>query len=244
MLRLAPTRTSVRSWIVLLVLLVYVMAAGCPKQIPPPVSAPPPPPIPMFPWPPPPASATEVLPNAMFEKSAPLKTLGDLNNALLRGLQSTGYFEKSYYAVPDGYVLATRLEQISEDGTSKASPARWSAAAPRVEHFSISDYLRALLTANPGFYRVVVFVVTDVPFTESGKPASVADAQKWLTGGANVLPISIANASFGTNTVCTALIYEFTRNAGEGPTQLLPSPLDAHTHLIKSGLWNAFGGNP
>jgi hypothetical protein len=209
--------------------------------VPPP---PEPPGIPTFPWPPPPASANEVLPNSMFEKRAPLKTLGNVNDALLSGLRRTGYFEKSYYSVPDGFALATRLEQISEDGVSKAPPARWSAAAPRVEYFSISDYLRALLTANPGYYRVVVFVVSDVPFTESGKPASMADAQGWLTGGANVLPASIAKSPFGPNTVCTTLIYEFTRPAGKDPVLLQPSTLDAHTHLLKSGLWNAFGGNP
>ena len=159
-------------------------------------------------------------------------------------MQVSGYFEKSYYVVPDGFALATRLEQISQDGVSKAPPARWSAGVPGVEHFSISDYLRALLTANPGYYRVVVFVVTDVPFTESGPPANMGDAQKWLTGGANVLPVSIASTPFGPNTVCTALIYEFTRSAGKDPALLLPSPLDAHTHLVKSGLWNALGGQP
>jgi hypothetical protein len=180
----------------------------------------------------------------MFEKHAPLKTLGNLNDALISGLESTGYFDRSYYPVPDGFALATHLEQISADGASKAPPARWSAEAPRLEHFSLSDYVRALLTADPGYYRVVVFVVTDVPFAQSGAEPTMDQAQKWLGGGLNVLPASIASTPFSPNTVCTALIYEFTQSESRHPALLLPSPLDAHTHLVKSGLWNAFGGNP
>lgn len=200
--------------------------------------------IPPFPWPPPKASATEELPRAMFEQRAPLNTLGNLNDVLAAALQTTGYFEKSYYAVPHGFALATRLEQISDDGSSKTPPDRWSAGPPRLEHFSISEYLRALFTQNPGYYRVVVFVVTDVPFAEKDTSVSLSEAQKWLTGGANQLPPSIANSAFTHNTLCTALIYEFTHSAGNPPELLDPSRLDAHTHLIKSGLWGALGGTP
>jgi hypothetical protein len=177
----------------------------------------------------------------MFEQRAPLRTLGNLNDALVSAMQTTGYYEKSYYAVPRGFALATRLEQIAEDGSSKMAPDRWSAGPPRVEHFS--EYLRALLTANPGYYRVVVFVVTDTPFAETGAPVSESEAEKWLTSGANKLPAAIANSAFGQNTVCTALIYEFERSAGSAPVLLEPSRLDAHTHLVKSGLWGALGGS-
>lgn len=37
----------------------------------------------------------------------------------------------------------------------------------------------------------------------------------------------------GPGAVCTALIYEFTRSAGTDPAILQPSPLDAHTHLVR-----------
>lgn len=237
-------------------------AAKPPAEAPPPPPPPPPPPlkdgnptpppgtasadggesIPPFPWPPPTASATEELPRAMFEQRAPLSTLGNLNDILVSALQTTGYFEKSYYAVPRGFALATRLEQISDDGSSKTPPDRWSAGPPHLEHFSIAEYVHALFTENPGHYRVVVFVVTDMPFAETGTPVSLSEAQKWLTGGANKLPASIASSALGQNTVCTALIYEFERSAGSAPVLLEPSRLDAHTHLVKSGLWSALGG--
>jgi len=254
-MRCIPTRgSSSRAWMALATLLVSVLFIACREQRPiragaTPPPPPPPPPvestpesIPAFPWPPPPASATEVLPNSMFEQHTHLSTLGNLNDALIAGLQTTGYFEKSYYAVPRGFALATRLEQISDDGTPKPPPDRWSAAAPHVESFSIKEYLHALLTDNPGYYRVVVFVVTDVPFSESGSQASMSEAQSWLTKGSNTLPASMASAPFGQNTVCTALIYEFSRSAGKEPGLLQPGHLDAHTHLVKSGLWTALGG--
>jgi hypothetical protein len=180
----------------------------------------------------------------MFEQHASLSTLGNLNDVLASALQTTGYFEKSYYAVPHGFALATQLEQISGDGSSKTPPDRWSAGPPHLEHFSISDYLRALFTQNPGYYRVVVFVVTDVPFAEKDTSVSLSEAQKWLTGGVNQLPPSLANFALAQDTLCTALIYEFTRSAGNPPELLEPGRLDAHTHLVKSGLWNALGGTP
>jgi hypothetical protein len=165
-----------------------------------------------------------------------MASLGDLNGFLTAALAQTGYREKSYYAVPDGFALVTRLEQIEIDGRSKTLD-RWSADAPQVH--SLRAYLDALLRAAPGYYRVVALVVTDVPFTQSNGRVSESDALAWLRGGVPWLPTAIADRPYTAEVACTALIYEFERPAGGDPTILLPSRLDAHTHLVKSGLWDA-----
>jgi lipid-binding SYLF domain-containing protein len=202
--------------------------------------------IPLFPWPPPAASATEVIPSAILERNTVLKSLGDVDAKLVSALRGNGYLERSYYAVPDGFALVTRLEQIKADGTSKPPPERWSLESPRAAEFTLSDYLRALLTADPGYFRVIVFIMSDAPFPQAPGQTSYVETIMWLRGGLNVLPMEIANKPYRRTFALTVLIYEFEKDKGKDPKLNQPSRLDAHTHLGKSGIWSdlAFGGNP
>jgi hypothetical protein len=156
-------------------------------------------------------------------------------------LGRAGYVEKSYYGVPGGFALATRLEQIESDGASKPAAERWVVDAPRPITFSLAEYLRALLTAAPGFYRVTVFIVTGVPFSQSDTRITGDTAIRWLADGLNMLPRSIAQQAYSQDVSCTALIYEFQWRDGR-PAVLVPSRLDGLTHLRKSGIWVALGG--
>ena len=200
--------------------------------------------IPSFPWPPPAASTAEVIPRAMLEKDAVLKSLGDIDAKLVSALRSNGYVERSYYAVPDGFALVTRLEQTEPDGTPKPPPGRWSLDSPRASVFTLRDYLRALLTADPGYYRVIVFINSDVPFSQGPRQTSYGETIMWLKGGLNVLPMEIASKLYSKRFASTVLIYEFEKNQGNDPKLNQPSRLDAHAHLSKSGIWNALEGKP
>src|SRR5713101_704656 len=197
------------------------------------------PPIPSFPWPPPAASASEQIPNDLLAASATLHSLGDINTRLAAALEKSGYAEKKYYAVPNGFALVTRLEQIEADGRPKPEPDRWSSNSPAFR--SLSDYLRALFSANPGHYRVIVLIVTDVPFAESEKRVSEAEAVNWLHAGLNRLPPEIAERPYNPDVVSTALIYEFEKDQGKDPQLNEPSRLGAHEHLTHSGIWGALG---
>ena len=200
--------------------------------------------IPQFPWPPPAASARETVPRDLLTGSRRLDRLGDVDTVLSAALARTGYAEKSYWAVPRGFALATRLEQIDPNGKPKPAPARWSAEMPRLAGaFSLSAYLRALFTADPGYYRIVVFIVTDTLFSESDRSVSSEEARSWVAQGLNALPESIAGQPYDSSVVSTALIYEFERKAGSEAQPLVPSPVDAHAHLVGSGLWSALGGH-
>ena len=168
------------------------------------------------------------------------RSLGDVATELERAFSSAGYVERSYYAVPQGFALASRLEQINSDGSPAPGAIRWSAniAAPKV--FSLASYLRALLGATPGDYRVVIFVVTAAPVTQTTNEPSLQQAQEWLSGGANKLPASIGNIPFTSDSACTALIYEFLQESRDSSAVLkLPSPLTGLAHLEAAGLWRA-----
>jgi hypothetical protein len=164
-------------------------------------------------------------------------TLKDVDLRLTTALDACGYVGKSYYAVPDGFALVTQLEQINPDGTSRPLPSRWAAKVQPLSTFSLSDYLKALFTANPGRYRIIVFIVTSHPFSQTDAKVSKAEALGWLSKGLNQLPASIGDLSFTSDYAATALIYEFEEaHAGENAVFITPSGLTGRDHLTKSKL--------
>jgi YVTN family beta-propeller protein len=198
---------------------------------------------PMFPWPPPTASATMIIPSsALIPPATQRSRLRDISSRLVGALDQRGYAEKSFYAVPGGFALVTQVEQINEDGTSKDEPARWSAKKQPLRTFSLAEYITALLTAPPGHYRLIVFIVTPIPFTQSGAAVSEEQAREFLSAGLNKLPQAIGDTLMTNNLACTALIYEFEeRIAGKKPTIMNPSNLTGRDHVTKSGLLVALG---
>lgn len=196
--------------------------------------------LPEFPWPPPRASAETIIPQKFLQKSTDLVAhLGDVDHILVGALDINGYYDKSYYAVPDGFALVTRLEQISSDGTPKKLPARWELEMGKLRKFSLAEYLRALLTANPGYYRIIVFIVTSHPFSQADAKVSEDQAINWLEGGFERLPSAVSELEFTQEYGCTALVYEFRTASGIVPTLALPSHLPGRTHLERANIWSA-----
>ena len=74
-------------------------------------------PLPEFPWPPPPPSATAEIRCEQLRLKTRLTSFGDVDRRLSEALDANGYCERRYYAVPDGFALVTRIEQINDDGT-------------------------------------------------------------------------------------------------------------------------------
>lgn len=217
---------------------VFVLAAlaglfGC-------ASAPDQRPLPTFPWPPPRASATEVIPDHFLESKQPPTLLRDVDARIRTALERNGYFDSSYYAVPSGFALVTRLEQIEADGTSKSGAERWASKFQPVAIASLGDYLAALFRARPGFYRAIVFITTAHEFSQSSAEVTPDDIKEWLAGGFNRLPASIGKRNFSAGRyTCTALIYEFERRWDEDTAVMRSPGLPGRVHLVKSGLWNA-----
>lgn len=195
--------------------------------------------IPQFPWPPPAASAEDTIPRSFLLKTSGKNVvLRDVDQRLVAALDACGYVDKSYYAVPDGFALVTQLEQINRDGTPKGPPERWSAKVDPLSTFSLSDYIDALFTANPGRYRVIVFVITSRPFSQADAKVSKEETLSWLSKGLNQLPASIGNLPFIESYAATALVYEFDEpRAGEKAVLITPSNLTGRDHLTKAKIW-------
>jgi hypothetical protein len=191
--------------------------------------------FPRFPWPPPSSSAMVMLDTLVDFKTQ--AKIGDVAQKIERAFTGAGYIEKKYYAVPNGFALVSRLEQIYPDGTPREESVRWvkDYRTPRI--FDLKSYLKVLFSTNPGYFRIIVFLVTPVPFGQQGT-VSREQGLEWFRTGANVLPNAIADLPNTSDFHCTALIYEWEqKTVNHEPTFLDPSPVRGDIHLVKSKLW-------
>jgi hypothetical protein len=193
--------------------------------------------LPAFPWPPPRYSAFATLDRAWIAPGES-PTLATVALRLERAFDAAGYGERSYFWIPGGFALVSRLEQIRADATPVAPPGRWAVDA-QVVHDGFIDYVRALFNAPPGFYRLIVFAATDQDFAASPRAPSSSEAQNWVSSGALRLPDSVGIQPYSARHYTTALIYEFERR-GDRPAQVItPSSSPGRVHLEKAGLWQA-----
>lgn len=196
--------------------------------------------IPQFPFPPPLASAFDSIPRELLVTYKTHPKLKDVDAALSSAFAKCGYGEKSFYAVPDGFAMASRLEQINADGSF--GPNRWSLETEPIRSFSITSYLSALFRARAGHFRVVVFVITNHPFEQIDAKVSSDQATSWVKKGLNQLPKKIGDRDYTDDYNCTALIYEFETLGGGQSRFVEPSEITGRTHLEKSGLLSALAG--
>lgn len=196
-------------------------------------------PIPAFPWPPALASASTKIPSAFFVNDDFSATLSQVAGTLENALENAGYIERSYYAVPDGFALVTRLEQVNPDGSPSPLPDRWAVQMTAPKVFSLASYLQALFTAQPGHFRIIAFLVTSAPFAQNPNMlVSREDAMEWLAVGSQTLPASIGSLPYSEWHYCVALVYEFeqpTRNH-EASFKML-SAFSGIEHLKKAKIW-------
>jgi hypothetical protein len=181
------------------------------------------------------------LPNEFFRVlEVDVVHLRDIDNRLSDALDTAGYVEKSYYAVPDGFALVARLEQINPDGTPKSDPDRWALEVAPLREFSLTDYLKALFKSEPGYFRVIAFIITPHPFSQYAMRVSRQEAIEWLYEGFNRLPTCVGMQPYSEDYTCTALIYEFEKQRGEETAcTVIPGRLPARTHLENSGLMDS-----
>lgn len=194
--------------------------------------------LPSFPWPPPRYSAFTVISRDWVAPGAH-PTLGLAARRLEQAFDSAGYGERSYYQVPGGFALVSRIEQMHADATPFPPPDRWAVETPRLRNGFI-DYIRALFNAPPGFYRLIVFAVTDQDFSAAERPPTSEEARGWVTAGVLRLPSAIARLPYTEQHYTTALIYEFERGADQSEARVrTPGGAPGRTHLERTGLWQS-----
>jgi hypothetical protein len=170
-------------------------------------------------------------------------TLSELSDRLSRALNDGGYEERSYYwldkAHAPGFAIITHIEQIHPDGTPVTS-GRWSFDLPNYEHFSIASFLKAMIKADPGSYRMIALVVSKLPFEEN-QESITEDQVAVLNAGPKFLAKTTDSEVVVTEDYhCTAYIYQFERKTrNDEPVFKKSSDVSASAHLKSTPLWNA-----
>jgi len=197
--------------------------------------------LPRFPWPPPEPSARMHMPREPFQSASDLDAVSAL---LLNPLREAGYWEYSFHRVDNGFALVTRLERINDDGSPMDSLQRYQRSTD-AEPFSLSSYIKHLFFAPQGYYRVIIFIVTDRMFAATGAPIKEKEATKLLHQGANVLPPEYKQMAFTEKHGIDVLIYEYLKGQQDRQVSLLlPGRLSPKMHFDKSGLTAAFDWRP
>jgi hypothetical protein len=198
--------------------------------------------LPEFPWPPPAPSARTELARTLFVTAERADvSLAAVGTSLVGALEQARYSEYSFYRAPGGFALVARLERMADDGTPLPEEFRFLEPGAR-EPFSLATYVKRLFFAPAGFYRQIVFVVSDQPFTATGPKLDAKGAARLLAEGANRLPREFEALPFTPRHGASALIYEYRKGAGEGDVAVLtPGRLPARTHLERAGILSTLG---
>jgi hypothetical protein len=105
----------------------------------------------------------------------------------------------------------------------------------QISSLNLGQFLSGLFYADPGHYRVIVFVIAEKPFSQSpSQQLSGKQAGDLLKSGADVLPPEVAQRPV-EGSHCRALIYEFA-NDGNELHKVESSHLTGKQHLEKAGL--------
>jgi hypothetical protein len=206
--------------------------------------------LPPFPVDPPFASTHMQLPPFPKMQARTPHSLGDYDQAISGALEQLGYVTKGYFYYPGGFALATRLEQIKPDGESLNPPDRFSKLPPAPKLFSV-DYLRHIFIPRTGYFRIIVFIITNQAIQESDQPPTVDIAEGWPDHGVSRLPSRIAKMLAVQDETVNVYVYEFDNTTAGNVSDLTlltestiaPNVplLDAEQHLRESHLWAALG---
>jgi hypothetical protein len=187
------------------------------------------------PWPPPEPSSFARLPRAALVDGVRPATLRSVAARLGGALEQAHYTDYTFFSVPGGFAMATRVERIDEQGV----PLGELRFAPpnALEPFALVACVKNLFFAPTGLYRQFLFVVTDEPFVASPQQLPPQDVQGLPSRGATALPSPYAERPFTDEHQVTALIYEFCKGCStpSGKVEQVKR-IDARRHLAGAQL--------
>jgi hypothetical protein len=185
-----------------------------------------------FPWPPPRYSAVGI-----FGQDFPRELLGD-DSATVGTVYKKIYgaltacdpkFVTGLFGVKGGFALMAEMERVDADG--QPAPGRYHFVTGWYPPTSLSDYISRLFLEKPGYFRLIVFAVTDEanahPGEENLPPIKNGVGHTLDELGTSSLPFK--------GRQCYALIYSFEKKPGSSTIEPASVPLSAKVHLGKVG---------
>lgn len=188
-----------------------------------------------FPWPPPRCAERYTI---LKDFKSRFATLSAVDQWICSALDNQGYGSRSYYSLPNGFALVTRMEQFNkENGQCLSEAKRWVDYPLDDKDGGIIDYLSSIILPRKGFFRVFVFAVTDQPTGFSDKQVDRAEVQEWLEKGVSILPDKEKNTAVTNQHFVDVLVYEFeTQDSNRKSKRRCPCGMLCTAHLERSGL--------
>ena len=164
----------------------------------------------------------------------PVPRLADISARLDRSMDAASYRDRRYYLIPNGFAVMSQLEQFDINGRYNGN-RRF--APPEAQDFDPLESVRNIFFAPVGYYRYIVFLVTDQPVIVSNHSMDRPEAISRFDQGAAAAPNCLDQIEFGDRYRVTALVYEY-RKVGDDRSAPVPfnSPVGIERHLTASGL--------
>lgn len=195
--------------------------------------------LPAFPYPPPEPTEVARVPDALLAIEPYETSLDAVGQQLEGALISAGYLELAFLGYGcNGFAIATGIERIEPDGTPFPEPDRFSAAVTP-GGFDLADYVARLFFAPPGYFRQIVFLVTEDFLDDTSEAPTEAELRDYVLTGRASLPAAYTEATYRPETTIYALIYEFEKAEGEEEARLVPprGRLTGTAHLARAGFY-------
>jgi len=197
--------------------------------------------LPEFPWPPPrPSSGTQVTGGFVVEPGV-TRTYGDAFARLRRALIRADFPDFWTFGIPDtdGFVVVTQLENFRKsDGRPIGDRFAFNPRPDRPR--TLGEYIKALLWAPEGLYRIIALVVTSGSLAVADSFPTEVQVQGWMGGGVRSIPGGLRDRLLPADAQCEALIYEFKRPRElkqNAKLVVAPGVISGRTHLAGAGLW-------
>ena len=194
-----------------------------------------------FPWPnpPTPSDTTLIPPYLLWPAGSEGKTLMDVARRLEGSIAAAGYLEPKYLSAGcNGFAIMLDLEQIETDGARKPGAAGFAPTTAE-PGFTLSSYLKRLFYAPPGYYRQIVFVVSDHGISDTTPAPTPGELRAIAKDGSAALPPGYGALPFDWKYKVVALVYEFEKGPADGDARQIPPAgrLRAAQHLKKAHLY-------
>jgi hypothetical protein len=163
----------------------------------------------------------------------------DVARRLEGSIAAAGYLEPKYLGAGcNGFAIMLDLEQIQPNGARKPGAAGFapSTAEPG---FTLASYLERLFYAPPGYYRQIVFVVSDQGIAATTPAPTPGQLRAIGKDGSAVLPPAYGALPFNWKYKVVALVYEFQKGPTDGDARQIPPTgrLSAPQHLKMAKLY-------
>lgn len=184
-----------------------------------------------FPIPYPKPSSSYVFPKSIVRKA---RNMADMDSILIDGLDKVGYSNFSYYKIPNGYAMVTSIENIDQNAFPIPSPGRWGVKSTPIQVFDIGDYLKVLFNANKGYYRSIVFLITNKPLHHDGVVPTSNQIRNLADSGSSILPYDAKYFVLNDSYRLEALIYEFVKPEYGDAKLIVPCSHTGKSHLERA----------